>query len=458
MSTPPIGSVLAGKYRVTRILGEGGMGIVVEAIHLQLDDRVAIKFLRSEALGSQQIVARFAREARAAIRIKSEHVARVIDVGVLDDGAPYMVMEYLEGRDLEAELARTGPLPLDYAVDLVLQACEALAEAHSLGIVHRDLKPANLFLTQRADGSALLKVLDFGISKTRSVDGRSADPSLTQTSAMLGSPMYMAPEQMSSAANVDARTDVWALGTILFELLTGTPPFTGDTIEQLAVRISRGDHLRVESFRDDIPGDAIAVITRCLQTDAAQRFADLAEFSQALAPFGSSIAAMSIERIRRVVQGNRAELRSTPASSMRTTPRMTPRESHTPDQVAMLPTQVQAPQSSSTRKLFVGIGLAATVGVILFLSLRRDPQVSQPSQLAASESAVAEAPVASTNPAPASAPVAPSAAASGAASTEPIASVDPPRPRTASPVPRKNPGPGKTSPGTSQPDLFDTRR
>ena len=173
--------VLLGKYRVDRILGAGGIGVIVAAHHLQLDERVAIKFLLPDALQSPDVVARFAQEARAAVKIKSEHVVRVIDVGTLASGSPYMVMEYLEGADLSAVLSRRGPMPVEEVVGLVLQACEALAEAHALGIVHRDLKPANLFSIARADGSASVKVLDFGISK---VTTAGADMGMTTTSAI----------------------------------------------------------------------------------------------------------------------------------------------------------------------------------------------------------------------------------------------------------------------------------
>src|SRR5580700_8244830 len=187
---PPVqeGEILDGKYRVDRVLGVGGMGIVVAATHVHLNTRVAIKFLLPAAMGNAQVIERFAREARAAVQIQSEHVARVTDVGSLPTGSPYMVMEYLEGGDLADTLAQSGPMPVAQAVGFVLQACEAIAEAHSLGIVHRDLKPANLFLARRTGRDAVVKVLDFGISKT--LDTQSG-MSLTGTSSIMGSPLYM---------------------------------------------------------------------------------------------------------------------------------------------------------------------------------------------------------------------------------------------------------------------------
>jgi serine/threonine-protein kinase len=231
------GEVLAGKYRVERVLGVGGMGVVVAALHIGLDERVAIKFLLPEALGNPEAVARFAREARAAVKIKSLHVARVSDVGVLETGAPYMVMEFLQGQDLSQRVRDHGPLSIQEAVDFILQACEAIAEAHALGMVHRDLKPANLFLTRMADGSPCVKVLDFGISKVTSPSSSGQDFGMTKTQAVMGSPLYMSPEQMASSRDVDGRTDIWALGTILYELLTGRVPFLGDTMPQLCAMI-----------------------------------------------------------------------------------------------------------------------------------------------------------------------------------------------------------------------------
>jgi len=203
------GDVLGGKFRIERVLGEGGMGIVCAATHLQLGQLVALKFMLPQAMAHAENIARFEREARNAVRLKSDHVAKVTDVGRLDDGAPYMVMEYLEGNDLDAVLAERGPLPIPVAVDFVLQACEAVAEAHSLGIVHRDLKPKNLFLATKHGGRSIVKVLDFGIAKQLGV---TEDMSLTRTTQVIGSPNYMSPEQLRASKDVDHRTDIWALG------------------------------------------------------------------------------------------------------------------------------------------------------------------------------------------------------------------------------------------------------
>jgi serine/threonine protein kinase len=291
------GEILDGKYRVERVLGVGGMGIVVAATHVQLHTRVALKFLLPAALGTAQIVERFAREARAAVQIQSEHVARVIDVGTLPTGSPYMVMEYLEGGDLADAVARDGPMPLAQAVGYVLQACEAIAEAHSLGIVHRDLKPANLFLARRTGRDAVVKVLDFGISKT----SESGPAGLTQTSAMMGSPYYMAPEQMMSSKDVDARADIWALGVILYELLAGVPPFAAETMPEIVFMVTQRDPPPLAGKRADVPPGLADVVARCLLRDPTKRYANVAKLASALAPFGPPRSEISIERIARVL-------------------------------------------------------------------------------------------------------------------------------------------------------------
>jgi hypothetical protein len=291
------GDVLAGKYRVERVLGVGGMGVVVAAHHLELDQRVAIKFLHPEAVGYGDAVARFAREARAAVKIKSEHVAKVTDVGKLEDGAPYMVMEYLEGSDLAGWLAKHGALSSEQAVEFVLQACEAIAEAHMLGIVHRDLKPSNLFLIRRPEGAWSVKVLDFGISKMTSALGTNGG-SMTRTSALLGSPYYMSPEQMQSARDVDARSDIWALGVILYELLSGGPPFVADTMPELVLRVvNGGPPAPLRSLAPETPEGLDAAIRRCLERDRSARYANVGELAVALAPFAPKRARISVERI-----------------------------------------------------------------------------------------------------------------------------------------------------------------
>lgn len=299
-TTPP-GSLLAGKYRVERILGEGGMGVVVAARHEVLGQRVALKFLRQHLTAEQSIVARFLREARMAARIQSEHVARILDVGTLEGGAPFMVMEYLEGRDLGEVLRDGGPMPIAEALDYVLQACEAIAEAHKLGIVHRDLKPSNLFLAKRADGSPLVKLLDFGISKaTETLTSPMELAAVTSTQNILGSPLYMSPEQLRSAKNVDARADVWSLGVILYELMAGTPPFMGESVSHVLTIIVADPHASLSSVRADVPADLSAVIDKALSKTKEGRYQSVSELARALMPHAPRHARVSVERISRL--------------------------------------------------------------------------------------------------------------------------------------------------------------
>jgi serine/threonine-protein kinase len=290
------GDVLAGKYRVERILGSGGMGMVVAAHHLQLDERVALKFLLPSAISSMEVVARFMREARAAFKVKSEHVARVTDVAQLENGSPYIVMEYLEGGDLAEWLVQRGGMPVEQAVDFVLQACEALAEAHARGIVHRDLKPANLFCVQRADGQLSIKILDFGISKITSEAG--SQHQMTKTNGIVGSPLYMSPEHMKSSRNVDARTDIWSLGVILFELIAGRPPFEAETVPELVLKVAAEPPFSLRRFVPGAPADLEAVVARALAKDRDKRYQNVAELAQALLPFGPAHGQTSVARIQ----------------------------------------------------------------------------------------------------------------------------------------------------------------
>jgi serine/threonine-protein kinase len=298
------GDVLAGKYRVEKILGVGGMGVVVAAHHLHLDAKVAIKFLLPEALKNEEAVARFAREARAAVKIKSEHVARVVDVGTLDNGAPYMVMEYLDGGDLGAWIQQRGVLQIEQAVELVLQTCEAVAEAHALGIIHRDLKPANLFCIRRSDGVMSAKVLDFGISKLNASNPQSPEMGITRTTAVIGSPLYMSPEQMLASRDVDPRTDIWALGVILYEMLTGRPPFVSESFAVLCVKISSERPPPPRERRPDLPKELEEVILKCLEKDREKRYPNVAALAVALAPFGPRRSRPSVERVSRIIQAS----------------------------------------------------------------------------------------------------------------------------------------------------------
>jgi serine/threonine-protein kinase len=284
-SPASVGDIVAGKYRVERILGAGGMGVVVLATHLHIQNRVALKFLRASANpGAGDYVERFLREARAAGRLTSEHVARVHDAGTLPDGTPYIAMEYVEGSDLGTLLDNPAPILVPDAVEYVLQAAEALMEAHGAGIVHRDLKPQNLLLGRRLNGSALVKVLDFGIAKAI---GGSEQKVLTDSSVVLGSPLYMSPEQMRGHP-VDARSDQWSLGVILYQLLTRRLPFDGQTVPELCLRVMTEEPVDVAHLAVHVPPDLAAVVHRCLQKEVAARFTSVAELAAHLEPFSRS--------------------------------------------------------------------------------------------------------------------------------------------------------------------------
>jgi len=287
------GEIIAGKYEAQKLLGSGGMGYVVAALHVELGEKVALKFLRPEALAIPELVERFAREARAAAKIRSEHIARVFDVGALPDGVPFIVMEHLDGQDLCDVLHQQGPMPIKVAVEYVMQACEALAAAHAAGVVHRDIKPENLFLTRHAQGLDFIKILDFGISKVALAQGKRAN---VRTQMPLGSPVYMSPEQIRSSEQVDARTDIWSLGCVLFELLTGVVAFDEPSLMQLSAAILEHDAVPLRELIPDAPAELEAVILRCLEKDVSKRYSNIAELAIALYPFAPRRSRISAER------------------------------------------------------------------------------------------------------------------------------------------------------------------
>ena len=294
-----VGDVLADKYRVERILGIGGMGMVVLATHLELESQVAIKFMLPAALESADAAARFLREARATSRLTNDHVCRVTDVGRFDGGQPYIVMEYMEGYDVGTLLKRKGAQPVATAVDYILQACEGMAEAHGHGIVHRDLKPDNLFLATRADGDQIIKILDFGISKA-AVTGIA-----TKTGDIMGSPAYMAPEQMQSTKDVDQRADIWSLGVILYQLISGRMPFIADTLPALCLAVINEEPPSLESIRKDLPHGLAQVVAKCLSKTREERYLNVHQFGQALLPYAKPEATAAVTRIRGMLQRKR---------------------------------------------------------------------------------------------------------------------------------------------------------
>ncbi len=309
------GDIVGGKFRVDRVLGEGGMGIVVAATHMQLGQTVALKCMRPEVI-SPSYTKRFMREARASVKLKSQHAARVIDVGAFEDGTPYIVMEYLDGTDLADLLKKRGRLPVSEAVEYVLQACEAIGEAHSYGIVHRDIKPANLFLAQGPGGAPTIKVLDFGVSKLLDVAAQSdatnpggrmrndrprppahhQDSLVTRATDLLGSPSYMAPEQVLNASAADTRSDIWSLGVILFKLVCGRGPFTAESLGELVQQVMKDRIPTVAELLPDCPPGFSEVVAKCLQRDRLKRFADVPELARALAVYAPQANAPSPER------------------------------------------------------------------------------------------------------------------------------------------------------------------
>ena len=290
------GQLLAGdKYRVEHVLGVGGMGVVMAATHLHLQQPVAIKFMLPAAAADPESVERFLREARNAALLKSEHVARVLDVATLENGSPYIVMEFLDGMTAD-QLAETGHvLSVGEAVEYTIQVCEAVAEAHARGIIHRDLKLANLFLTSSPDKRAMVKVIDFGLSKPIDPDSRKITKDLT----LMGTPAYMSPEQLRSAADIDTRTDLWALGIVLFELLSGRVPFEGSDPE-ICSQVLTSAAPDIREHRPEVPEGLAAVIARCLQKDREARFATVAELAAALDPFVPDGLTSAGDRVRRV--------------------------------------------------------------------------------------------------------------------------------------------------------------
>jgi serine/threonine-protein kinase len=354
------GEVLDGKYRIERVLGVGGMGVVVAAWHVELEQRVAIKFLHSQTDARLEAGKRFRREARAAAKIRSEHVARVFDVGSLASGTPFIVMEFLDGNNLTHEMRDRRQLPLGEAIDYILQAIEALSEAHAFGMVHRDLKPANLFLARRPDGSRVIKVLDFGITKL-GTDSVQEEEAITGAEVLIGSPQYMSPEQLSNTQNVDARSDMWSLGAILYKMLSGRPPYQGTSIPMLHAAVLRDTPAPLSSFRNDVPAALDAVMARCLAKNPDDRFGSVADLAQALTPWSSPMGRANAERAARVLSNTGV----TPLSMMMT-------GVHT-EVHSVPPSWVQR---LLTRRILGATALAMTVLLVVLLGVAAQPRVS----------------------------------------------------------------------------------
>ncbi|WP_441290232.1 serine/threonine-protein kinase [Sorangium sp. KYC3313] len=299
-----VGTLIAGKYRVDRLLDKGAMGAVVAATHVDLDELRAIKVLLPATAADPEMCGRFLQEARIASRLRSEHAVKVHDVGRLENGLPYMVMEFLDGRDLRVVRKQRGPLPAEEATLYVIQACDALAEAHALGLVHRDVKPANLFLTHTREGTPCIKVLDFGVSKVSQAALLGIAEMRTSTGQMLGTPHYMPPEQMRGQRDVDARADIWAVGSLLYVLLTGRYPMHARSVQTVSLVLGG-------KFVPELPSkvcrglspDIDPIIMRCLERDRDRRWPDLAELTLALRPFAPPAAQPLVDRIQRILRG-----------------------------------------------------------------------------------------------------------------------------------------------------------
>lgn len=283
---PGVGELIGGKFRITESLGQGGMGVVLGGEHVDLRQAVAIKVMRPALAKEPDALARFLREARAAASIKSRHAVRIHDVGTTGAGVPYMVMERLHGIGVDALLAEQGMLAIPQAVQIIMGAAEAIAEANGLGIVHRDVKPSNLFLADDPAGSPVVKVLDFGISKRVTVEDGRDSASLTAPQTLLGSPQYMSPEQLRDPRSVDERTDVWGLGVTLYELVTGRMPFECDSIPELCALIFNSTPARADTLRRQVPAGLSDVIELCLVKRPQDRLASAAALIAKLEPFG----------------------------------------------------------------------------------------------------------------------------------------------------------------------------
>jgi serine/threonine-protein kinase len=471
------GDIVAGKYEINDLIGTGGMGFVFSATHVELGEKVALKFLRPECTSNEELVGRFAREARASVKIKSEYVARVFDVGTLPDGIPFIVMEYLEGKDLFEVVREQGPLPIKVAVEYVMQACEALATAHAGGVVHRDIKPENLFLTHRAQGMDIVKVLDFGISKV-ALTGSAFEHKmpLVQTMMPMGSPVYMSPEQIRASKDIDARTDIWSLGCVLYELLTGTAAFDAPSLTQLSATILESSAPPLRALCPTAPLELEAIVFRCLEKEASRRFHDVGELAIALYPFAPRRARISAERCCYVLKSAglsnaEFELPSVmppqnigPESETNiplppSTPSLT-RSSPTAPNLAM-PAPERPQTSGGSRWAFVALAAAVAAGAYAFWIHRSVASVSASEAAAAPAIALPAAPQAAVPvPAPVAPavdhqPVAPVQTASASASAQAKGAPAGAKARPAPPPRGKAAAPAAPRPTTSGRDELD---
>ena len=426
-----VGRTAGGKYKLVRLLGAGGMGEVYEAQHASIGRRFAIKFLHPLLASNNEVVARFQREAQAAGGLENENIAAVMDIGTADDGAPYLVMEYLDGEDLAHLLVRGGPLPVPRAAYIIIQACRGLAAAHVRGIVHRDLKPENLFICKRNDGSDLVKVLDFGIAKLHTGP---VGTGLTQTGTTMGTPFYMSLEQARGAKEVDHRTDIYALGVILYEILSGTKPHPGESYNEILYHVISKEPAPLDGTRPGLPPGLSAVVHRAMAREVEDRYASAADLTAALIPF----AGRAVTPLRSQV-GMAAALGETMNSPV-SLPAIA---------VARVPSQIPVPAPKRGRSRAVVWGALAVVAallgtLILWRVLRHEP-------------APAPAPVPVPTPAPVPPPV-PPPTPPPPPTPSPAPETPPPAAKVESP-PGRSPGrpPGQRSPKSSAPPAADSK-
>jgi serine/threonine protein kinase len=389
---PWLGLLLFERYRVVRRVASGGMGLVYEARHEQLGRKFALKFLNPKLDADPKMRARFLREARAAGAVDNEHVCAIVDVGLGPEDAPCIVMEYLEGENLAALLERDGPLLVPRAVDIVRQVCRGLASAHARGVIHRDLKPKNLIVCRRSDGRELVKIVDFGIAKLSERDV--TESAVTTTGATMGTPHYMSPEQARGEKELDQRADIYSLGVILYELLSGQKPHPGDSYNAIIYHILSRTPVPLREHRADVPEALARIVHRSLESDPKDRFASAGELEKALAAHASTF--------------------SVPLSSGEST-------------VASAAAPALAPRRSGNRRLVMGVGAAAVVAIVLAWRWNAGPE--------ASPAAMPE-PIASSAPAPEPSP----------ASSEPTAMTNEAPPVAASPSSVEPPAPPPPKP------------
>jgi serine/threonine-protein kinase len=387
-----VGRTAGGKYRLVRLLGSGGMGEVYEAQHAAIGRRFAIKFLHPLLTSNSESVARFQREAQAAGGLENENIAAVVDIGTADDGAPFLVMEYLEGEDLAKLLVRSGPLSVPRAAYIIIQACRGLAAAHSRGIVHRDLKPENLFICKRNDGSDLVKVLDFGIAKLHT--GR-LGTGITQTGTTMGTPFYMSLEQARGAREVDHRTDIYALGVILYEILSGAKPHPGESYNEILYHVLSKEPAPLDSIRPSLPSGLSEVVYKAMARETDDRYSSAADFTAALIPF----AGRAVTPLR-----SQVGLAAVPGDTINS-PVSLPAIAVPAPSTRILPEITEDVPARSRSRVIVWVVLAAVVAflgtLVLWLVLRHEPA---PAPVPAPAPAPAPAPVPVPAPAPAPAP------------------------------------------------------